>query len=197
LVKLRDKQKAAVKSALIQAGEQLFETKGYLETTIEEITVTAGVARGTFYNYFQTKEDLALEMVYETEDVNTETAYEIFDSIPGCEDQIRAILASAAEWTQRRPELVWVSMMEKVKRGATPQGYKASLFRRMITEAFALGQINSVVSKERSPESLANDIDGLYMIHMARWYHSGKKVDLITVLLPAVNTYLSGAIIKS
>lgn len=196
MLKLRDKQKAEVKSALIRAGEELFETKGYVDTTIEEITMTAGVARGTFYNYFQTKEDLALELIYQTEEVNTEQAYEIFALTPSTENQIRAILTYAAEWTQLRPELVWVAMMEKVKRGATPQGYKASLFRRMITEAFARGQMTGVVTKERRPEDLANDIDGLYMIHMARWYHSGRQMELLSVLLPAINTYLSGAIIK-
>lgn len=194
--KLREKQKAEVKSALIRAGEDLFENKGYGETTIEDITIAAGVARGTFYNYFQTKEDLALELIYQIDEINIEHAYEILDSTPGIENQIRVILASTAEWTQQRPELVWVAMMEKVRRGASPQGYKASLFRRMITEVFARGQKAGVVTKERSPESLANDIDGLYMIHMARWYHGGRQTELLSVLLPAVNTYLFGALIK-
>ncbi len=196
MVKLRDKQKAEVKSAILRAGEGLFETKGYIETTIEEITTTAGIARGTFYNYFQTKEDLALELIYQTESANTEKAYEFFETITNTENQIRAILNFTTEWTQCRPELVWVAMMEKVKRGATPQGYKVSLFRKMITEAFFRGQKTGAVTIDRSPEDLANDIDGLYMIHMARWYHSGSQGQLISVLLPAINTYLSGAIIK-
>ena len=46
VMKLRDKQKAEVKSALVRAGEELFSTKGFTETTIEEITGTAGVAKG-------------------------------------------------------------------------------------------------------------------------------------------------------
>ena len=70
-MKLRDKQKAEVKSALVRAGDELFRTNGFTETTIEEITRTAGVARGTFYNYFQTKEDLAIEILYETEELTT------------------------------------------------------------------------------------------------------------------------------
>jgi len=196
VMKLRDKQKAEVKSALLRAGEKLFMTNGFTETTIEEITGTAEVARGTFYNYFQTKEDLALEIFYKTEELTTKQVDDFFASTSGTVNQIRAIIANAVEWTLKRPELVLVTMLEKMKRGRTPEHPNGSLFRRMITEAFERGQIVGDVTKERRPQELASDIDGLYMVHMVRWYHYGKQDDLLSALLSAVNTYLSGALIK-
>ena len=87
-MKLRDKQKAEVKSALVRAGEELFRTKGFTETTIEEITGTAGVARGTFYNYFQSKEDLALEIIYDTEVFTTKQVDDFFATVSGTDNQI-------------------------------------------------------------------------------------------------------------
>lgn len=195
-MKLRDKQKAEVKSALVRAGEELFRTNGFTETTIEEITGTAGVARGTFYNYFQTKEDLALEIVYETEELTTKEVIDFFATTSGTDQQIQTILTNAVEWTSKRPELVLVTMLEKMKRGRTPEHPNGTLFRRMMTEAFERGQIAGVITRERRPQEFANDIDGLYIIHMVRWYHAGKQYDLLSVLLSAVNTYLSGALIK-
>ena len=195
-MKLRDKQKAEVKSALVRAGEELFRTNGFMETTIAEITGTAGVARGTFYNYFQTKEDLALEIFYGTEELTTKQVDDFFATTLGTDKQIQAIIANAVEWTLKRPELVLVTMLEKMKRGLTPEHPNGPLFRRMMTEAFERGQIAGVVTRERRPQELASDIDGLYMVHMVRWYHYGKQNDLLSVLLSAVNTYLSGALIK-
>ncbi len=195
-MKLRDKQKAEVKSSLVRAGEELFRTNGFTETTIEEITGTAGVARGTFYNYFQTKEDLALEIFYGTEELTTKQVDDFLATNIGTDNQIKALIASAVEWTLKRPELVLVTMLEKMRRGQTPEHPNGSLFRRMITEAFERGQIAGVVTRERPPQELASDIDGLYMVHMVRWYHYGKQNDLLSVLLSAVNTYLSGALIK-
>ncbi len=87
-------------------------------------------------------------------------------------------------------------MLEKMKRGQTPEHPKGPLFRRMMTEAFERGQIAGVVTRERRPQELAIDIDGLYMVHMVRWYHYGQQDDLLSALLSAVNTYLSGALIK-
>jgi AcrR family transcriptional regulator len=195
-MKLRDKQKAEVKLALIRAGEELFMTKGFSETTIEEITGKAGVARGTFYNYFQTKEDLALELLYETDELMPEQIDNFFEATPGTVNQIQAIITTAVEWNLRRPELFMVAIIEKMKHGLTPEHAKGNFFRRMITEAFERGQITGVITTERCPQDLAHDIDGLYMINMVRWYYYGKQNDLLATLLSAVNTYLSGALIK-
>ncbi len=41
---------------LMDAGERAFVRKGFASTTIEDITHKAGVAKGTFYLYFDSKE---------------------------------------------------------------------------------------------------------------------------------------------
>ncbi|MFA1822481.1 TetR/AcrR family transcriptional regulator [Virgibacillus oceani] len=41
---------------LIQAGLKLFADKGYYHTSIQEIATEAGVSKGSFYIYFQSKE---------------------------------------------------------------------------------------------------------------------------------------------
>jgi AcrR family transcriptional regulator len=195
-MRLRDKQKAEVKSALMRAGEELFMTKGFSETTIEEITGAAGVARGTFYNYFQIKEDLVLELFYASEELSPKQIDEFFASTSGTENQIQAIITNAVEWTLRRPELFLICLVEKMKRGHVPNHTNGTLFRRMIKEAFERGQAVGVVTKERPPQDLAHDIDGLYTVHMVRWYHYGQKGDLLASIMPAINTYLSGAMTK-
>ncbi|NJE84869.1 TetR/AcrR family transcriptional regulator [Thermococcus sp. CX2] len=43
---------------ILKAAEELFAEKGYDKTTVDEIVEKAGVAKGTFYNYFKSKEEL-------------------------------------------------------------------------------------------------------------------------------------------
>jgi AcrR family transcriptional regulator len=50
---------------LIEKAERLFLKKGYDETTISDIVNSAGVAQGTFYYYFKTKDDI-LDAIAET-----------------------------------------------------------------------------------------------------------------------------------
>jgi AcrR family transcriptional regulator len=48
---------------ILDTAEQIFGEKGYFETSVAEITLTAGVAQGTFYNYFPTKKAVFEELI--------------------------------------------------------------------------------------------------------------------------------------
>jgi AcrR family transcriptional regulator len=47
-----------VREALTAAAIELFQTRGYEETTVDEIAAAAGVGRRTFFRYFPSKEDV-------------------------------------------------------------------------------------------------------------------------------------------
>jgi AcrR family transcriptional regulator len=52
----REQQKEQTKKLLQQAAIELFQKQGYSKTTVSQITSQAGVAKGTFFNYFGSKE---------------------------------------------------------------------------------------------------------------------------------------------
>lgn len=43
---------------ILDAGLQLFRTNGFADTTIADIATSAGIAKGTFYLYFDSKDDV-------------------------------------------------------------------------------------------------------------------------------------------
>ncbi|MFJ8916554.1 TetR/AcrR family transcriptional regulator [Amycolatopsis sp. NPDC102389] len=55
---LRDRKRARTRQALIDAATELFERKGYDETTIADITAAAEIGARTFFSYFASKEEL-------------------------------------------------------------------------------------------------------------------------------------------
>src|SRR2546426_4111134 len=56
----RIKNKENTKRAILRAALVLFAEKGFYRTTTKAISRKAGIADGTLFNYFNTKEDLAL-----------------------------------------------------------------------------------------------------------------------------------------
>jgi AcrR family transcriptional regulator len=56
----RRENKERTKQAILKAAADLFSTKGFFQTTTKEISTRARIAEGTLFNYFPTKEDLAL-----------------------------------------------------------------------------------------------------------------------------------------
>lgn len=61
------------KNVILQVAHDIFFKKGYKKTNISEIATKAKIAAGTFYNYFDSKESLFLEVyVQENERVRND-----------------------------------------------------------------------------------------------------------------------------
>jgi AcrR family transcriptional regulator len=58
----RERRKEEMRSQIFQAAMRLFERKGVFDTTVEEITESADVAKGTFFNYFPSKEAILTKL---------------------------------------------------------------------------------------------------------------------------------------
>jgi AcrR family transcriptional regulator len=56
-------QNRTKKTILINSAKTIFIEKGYDQTTVEEICNIAGVAKGTFFYYFETKQHIIYEML--------------------------------------------------------------------------------------------------------------------------------------
>ena len=53
---------ARTRSTLVKAARSLFEKRGYLDTSVGDIAGRARVAHGTFYTYFNSKEEMFAEV---------------------------------------------------------------------------------------------------------------------------------------
>jgi AcrR family transcriptional regulator len=56
----RERRSAELRERLFRAALALFARKGYAETTVEDITEAADVGKGTFFNYFRSKEHILM-----------------------------------------------------------------------------------------------------------------------------------------
>jgi TetR/AcrR family transcriptional regulator, transcriptional repressor for nem operon len=62
-VRLKQMPKPNVREKVVLAGLQQFHRLGFNGCSVEDITSLAGVPKGSFYNHFKSKEDLALEAI--------------------------------------------------------------------------------------------------------------------------------------
>lgn len=76
----REKRIAERKSNIMQAAADTFARKGFHNTTTKEIAEAADVAEGTIYNYFDSKEDLLLQIFDYLADMEGRRRY--FEEVP-------------------------------------------------------------------------------------------------------------------
>lgn len=87
----RQRRSAELRERLFRSALQLFACKGYAETTVEDITESADVGKGTFFNYFPSKEHILmafgemqlakLESVIRDARVSNQPMYEVLRSL--------------------------------------------------------------------------------------------------------------------
>jgi AcrR family transcriptional regulator len=114
MANLRQAQKQMTRRLLLESGLELFTSKGYAATKVDDIASAAGTTRVTFYAYFPSRSDLmraliderlneALRRVRSPE--HGSTAQDLVATVTaGTPEAIAAWLRSAADsWPEIRP----------------------------------------------------------------------------------------------
>jgi len=91
---------------IMEAALELFEERGYSDTTVPEIARKAGIATGTIYIYFKTKEALvnALYRHWKTE-FNEKVFSGVEQILPG-RKQLSTIWSAMADFAQQNPTVM-------------------------------------------------------------------------------------------
>ncbi|HZG05368.1 MAG TPA: TetR family transcriptional regulator [Streptomyces sp.] len=86
-------QRLKMRRELAAAAMELFATKGYEETTVDEIAAAAGVARRTFFRHFRSKE----EAIFPDHDDTLERAKAVLDAAPAHENPLDTVCRGIKE----------------------------------------------------------------------------------------------------
>jgi AcrR family transcriptional regulator len=106
------------RARLAFAISQLVARQGYPATSLNQIVRTAGVARHTFYEHFDSKEDLFLTVFDGTAEEALRLTREAMEAEPGpWEEKVRAALAALLAHIARDPVLARVCLLESQSAG--------------------------------------------------------------------------------
>src|ERR1700751_3663528 len=167
----RERRRLETRDRLYRAALELFGDRGFLETTVEDITEAADVGKGTFFNYFPTKEHIlaefggervaavqrALEKAKSTKGPVINVIRELASNAAGQSDKsaalLRAIFAAHASCASVREELT--------KRTHTA--------RRILTEIYLLGQKRGEIRRDISAAEMARLTQIVFMGVTISW----------------------------
>ena len=167
----RERRRAQTRDRLYRAALRLFAERGFLETTVEDITESADVGKGTFFNYFPTKEYIlaefggertaAVERALHKVRTTTGSVLEVIGELAGASAGqsnlnaalLRAIFAAHASCAPARAAL------QK----------RAQISRRMLAEMFRIGQDRGEIRTDIAAGELARTTQMLFMGVAMSW----------------------------
>jgi AcrR family transcriptional regulator len=81
-------RRARTRANILSAAFEVFDSKGVGRATVEDVRERAGLARGSFYNYFQTYEGMLKELAAEiARQINAEQS-ERFEDLPNLAERL-------------------------------------------------------------------------------------------------------------
>ncbi|GAB6175004.1 TetR/AcrR family transcriptional regulator [Paradesulfitobacterium aromaticivorans] len=160
----RERKKKDTYEKLFVTAMQLFRTRGFDATSIEQITQKADVGKGTFYNYFPSKEAVVLEFSRQAhrELIDRRRTHQAYST----RERLEVLLKDWADFMVADRELAWVAVRNR-EMSAQDLNLHYGL-QAIIT----LGQREGEISGEYDSAFLAETLEGMMLQHFISWYVS-------------------------
>ena len=98
-----DDEREDIREALVDAGEEYFLRMGPRKTTVEDLTQEVGIAKGSFYTFFDSKSELFLEVFIQVGKNSVEAVLETVEEVEDGQEGIRLLFRTYADWLEDHP----------------------------------------------------------------------------------------------
>ncbi|AHF06662.1 TetR/AcrR family transcriptional regulator [Desulfitobacterium metallireducens] len=158
----RERKKQETYERLYSTALYLFQTQGYETTSIEQITQRADVGKGTFYNYFDSKEAVALEFSRRRyQDLILKGRLSQSNTI---RERLSSLLEAWADFMVHEREMAWVTIKQR-DYAELDKGLHYG-----IMGVITLGQRGGELSDRFDPCFLAESLEGMALQHFIHWH---------------------------
>jgi TetR/AcrR family transcriptional regulator, fatty acid metabolism regulator protein len=189
---MRDPEKP---QQIIQAAVRVFARKGYFSSRVSDIAREAGIAAGTIYLYFKTKEDILITLFREKMSVFVSSMRRAIADEHNAVAKVRRLVHLHFEMLEGDPDLAEVVQVElrqgqKFFRGASSQEIAAyfALIGSVLEEGVGQGHFKSDLPVKVATKMLFGAMD-----QMATSWVLGKRGYRLVDTAPAVaDLFLQG-----
>ena len=185
-------QQESIREELFRAGIRLSRSEGMQRMTVSKLAAAAGIAKGSFYHFFDSKEAFILALIGYT----GEKLQHLFEKHLNGRDQMTAheFIGFLREYMNSEYDLLNGLTMEDMMWIKTHMS-EAELFNPDRT-VFAMQQfLNRISDAQENIDvgTIVNLIKGMYMIRESRDTMIGSSLgNSIEVMLRMVEIYISG-----
>ncbi|NJN17682.1 MAG: TetR family transcriptional regulator [Oscillochloris sp.] len=194
MAKRRAQQKALTANRLFAAALRLFREHGFEATTVEQITRAAGVAKGTFFTHFASK-DAILDHIgqFQMERIGAALAADpTFAQLP-LRAQLRTIFRTLAGGLTQQPAEMRALNIEIIARRSLfdidPDGI--GKLDRLIEELVAAGQAHGHIRSDAPVARIAVLIRSSYFLAVFEWLRND-SLDLVELAYQHLDLVLEG-----
>jgi TetR/AcrR family transcriptional regulator, fatty acid metabolism regulator protein len=185
------------REAILRAATSVFAENGYFNSKVADIAQAAGVADGTVYLYFKSKEEILHSIFDRGMDVAIEEGRQLIGQASDAKEKLRRIARLHLERLGADRELAIVFQVEL--RGSTKfmsefSGGKFAEYLGMIRLVFEEGQRSGAFRQSLNPKILAKVFFGALDEMATNWILSSRPYHLAALADQVVDILLNGVV---
>ena len=100
------------RNSILNAARSVFSGQGYSVATVDDVAAAAGIAKGTLYLYFRSKEDIYLAALTQDLVAMAQNARTEMEQAASLREQIRAFIRVRLEYCQQHEEFLRIYLAE-------------------------------------------------------------------------------------
>ncbi len=167
---------------ILDAAVRVFAQEGFYNAKVSQIAHAAGVADGTIYLYFKSKDDLLISLFEDRMERVNQNLRDALASSPSAVDRLRAIVRlhlDLVEKNRHMAEVITVELRQSSKFVKEYKNPKFAEFLRLIGGAIADGQAAGELRKDLDPHVISRALFGALDEIALAWLVKGKdRIDL-------------------
>ena len=153
----RPRGKSDAKARIIEAAWSLFYEKGYDQTTVDAIIERSGTSKGSFYYYFDAKDDLLETLSGILDDYYEQLCGELDDSI-NCMDQLLILNEKAHAMMEEKISLELLTKLYSTQLATSGRQHQLldrnRLYYRLVTQLVERGQKRGEITTDKSSSEI-------------------------------------------
>lgn len=164
IVERKEKEKQQRKEEIIQAAEQVFFSRGFDQSTMDDIAEKAELSKGTLYLYFKSKEDLHIAVARKAIALLRSITQKATDAGGNAVEKLQRIGWACTEFSKSHPnEMKSIMTLEGGELGTV--GYTASDMRNLILNESTVALVIQVVEQGVREKLVRSDIPAALVAH--------------------------------
>ena len=187
--------RAGKRDAILRAATDVFAERGYFNAQVADVARAAGVAAGTVYLYFRSKDDLLVSIFERTMREAIADARACMEPLRDPIAQLRAIARVHLDRMGRDRSLAVVFQVELRQSTKFMERFSSTLLREylgVIRAVIADGQKTGVFRKEINPTLAAKLFFGGLDEMATNWVLSRRKYSLVSEADAIVDVFVGG-----
>jgi AcrR family transcriptional regulator len=170
---------------IISAAVRLFATKGYWNSSLEEVAAVAGFTKGAVYYHFKSKERLLLKVLETIEERSIDATIAGVKRHGGSPSrQLNAFVKYQTQWAAKYPEDLAVMILMSVEISRAKSKIRAQMFRiyrklgGFLETVIDAGKSAGEFSTQQNTRDIVLYLEAVHDGNMMLWYRSGNDPEI-------------------